>query len=142
MDSNWRDRAACRTVPTAVFFPEHFQGDVGPTGDTDIAKAVCASCPVQAECEADQAGEQYGVRFKTTARERKDGTGNREQLRRVFDEHPDQWFTIPELAELIGRPGREASVRATINSMARKGEIDKDDTSARPNRFVTYRKAP
>jgi WhiB family redox-sensing transcriptional regulator len=142
MDTDWRDRAACRTVPTAVFFPERFPGDPGPAGDKDIAKAVCASCPVKAECDEDQRGEQFGVRAGTTARERKDGTGNREKLTELFAARPEEWFTITELAELIGRPGREMSVRATLNSMSRKGEILKNTSTARPERLVTYRKAP
>jgi len=39
----WRRRAACRDLDTAVFFPE--------TADqVATAKAVCASCPVREAC--------------------------------------------------------------------------------------------
>ena len=44
----WRDRAACRAVPTEWFFP------VGRTADsvqqTEAAKAICRSCPVRESC--------------------------------------------------------------------------------------------
>ena len=44
----WRDRAACRAVPTEWFFP------VGRTADsveqTEAAKAVCRFCPVREFC--------------------------------------------------------------------------------------------
>lgn len=44
---NWRDEAACRTLPTDMFFPiEH----KGVTTLQKEAKAVCATCPVQSEC--------------------------------------------------------------------------------------------
>lgn len=44
----WRIRAACRDSAPELFFP------IGATGlaleQIDAAKAVCARCPVQAEC--------------------------------------------------------------------------------------------
>lgn len=39
----WRSRAACRDVDTAVFFPE-------TESEVAAAKAVCASCPVREAC--------------------------------------------------------------------------------------------
>lgn len=39
----WREQAACRGLDPALFFPE--KGD-----DGHAAKAVCAVCPVRAEC--------------------------------------------------------------------------------------------
>lgn len=41
----WADQAACVGQPTAVFFPR----DTGPQA-YDQALAVCARCPVRAEC--------------------------------------------------------------------------------------------
>ncbi|MCX4680801.1 WhiB family transcriptional regulator [Streptomyces sp. NBC_01433] len=45
---NWRMRAACREVDPDLFFP------IGSTGpalvQTEDAKAVCATCPVRAQC--------------------------------------------------------------------------------------------
>lgn len=42
-DLTWMDHAACRGVDTRVFFAE-------PGGSTQQAKAICATCPVRAEC--------------------------------------------------------------------------------------------
>lgn len=43
----WSERAACCDEPTSVFFPE-----TGGPGAYDTAKAICASCPVVADCLA------------------------------------------------------------------------------------------
>ena len=44
---NWRDRAACIDTPLEWFFPMP-----GPNLQREVkrAKAICASCPVQADC--------------------------------------------------------------------------------------------
>jgi hypothetical protein len=49
VDRDWRDRAVCRSVDPETFFPV---GDDGPPFDAQVtqAKAVCARCPVVAEC--------------------------------------------------------------------------------------------
>lgn len=48
VDRNWRDRAACRSEDPELFFPV---GDDGPAAvQVAEAKAVCARCPVVAEC--------------------------------------------------------------------------------------------
>lgn len=45
---DWRHRAACRDVDPELFFPV---GSAGPAQvQTARAKAVCARCPVVAEC--------------------------------------------------------------------------------------------
>ena len=53
-DPSWRDHAACRTMDTAVFFGEERVGSGGDQRGGGIhvaaAKAVCADCPVIAEC--------------------------------------------------------------------------------------------
>lgn len=50
-DPRWRDRAACRRMPTALFFPEGRSGDTGAW--VARAKMVCNSgCPVVLECRA------------------------------------------------------------------------------------------
>ena len=41
--TSWRRQAACRDMDTDVFFPLTDE-EAGP------AKAVCATCPVRAEC--------------------------------------------------------------------------------------------
>ncbi len=50
--NEWRTRAACRSVDPDVFFPT---AEAGPVYDAQVAvaKAVCAGCPVRAECLAE-----------------------------------------------------------------------------------------
>jgi WhiB family transcriptional regulator, redox-sensing transcriptional regulator len=62
----WREQAACRGCPPAVFFPSD------ETEDNE-AKAVCASCPVRVDCLFDAllAREIEGVRGGLNERERK-----------------------------------------------------------------------
>lgn len=61
MTIDWRHRAACRDEDPELFFP------VGTTGpalvQTADAKAVCARCPVAAECLtwALETGQDAGV---------------------------------------------------------------------------------
>ena len=67
----WRDRAACLAVPTQWFFP------VGRTADsveqTDAAKAVCQSCPVQESCLgfALETNQEVGIWGGCTEEERR-----------------------------------------------------------------------
>jgi hypothetical protein len=53
---NWMSQRACFDVPVELFFP-----DVGQ--NASAAKAICASCPVVAEClsYALENREEYGV---------------------------------------------------------------------------------
>ena len=45
---DWRHRAACRDQDPELFFPV---SDIGPGArQTEQAKAVCARCPVRAQC--------------------------------------------------------------------------------------------
>lgn len=46
---DWRDDAACRGMDTRLFFPER---DGKAAKVAAAAKAVCAGCPVKAECLA------------------------------------------------------------------------------------------
>lgn len=49
-DSDWTERAACKGADSETFFPV---GTSGPALDqAAAAKAVCARCPVTAECLA------------------------------------------------------------------------------------------
>ena len=50
--SDWRDRAACRGMDTAIFYPEN--------GDYTEAKKICATCPVQLECLTDARSGPHG----------------------------------------------------------------------------------
>jgi WhiB family transcriptional regulator, redox-sensing transcriptional regulator len=61
----WRDRAACRDMDPAVFFPEDGAGVLA-------AQRVCAGCEVRRECldYALERVEQNGVFGGTSERER------------------------------------------------------------------------
>ncbi|AIJ25199.1 MULTISPECIES: WhiB family transcriptional regulator [Amycolatopsis] len=68
---DWRTRAACRDEDPELFFPV---SEMGP-GARQVAraKAVCASCPVRAECLAYalDSGLDNGIFGGTTEQERR-----------------------------------------------------------------------
>lgn len=47
MTAGWEERAACRNLDQALFFPAK-----GDTGQAERARAVCARCPVREACLA------------------------------------------------------------------------------------------
>jgi len=59
----WQQDAACRDLPTEMFF--HPDGERGPNrrNRVNAAKAVCATCPVIQACrkQALQLHEPYGI---------------------------------------------------------------------------------
>lgn len=61
----WFDDAACRDVPTSVFFPpEDAPGDPrSELHDSHIARLICAVCPVREQCldYALENKERYGL---------------------------------------------------------------------------------
>lgn len=65
-DVQWRDLGACRGLDPSVFFPESDE-------DAEIAKRVCAECPVRPACLdfALASREQQGVWGGCTERERR-----------------------------------------------------------------------
>ncbi len=63
-EHDWRARATCCNANATFFFPpNHFERK--PEKDTReaVARALCRSCPVQAEClrYALRAGESHGI---------------------------------------------------------------------------------
>lgn len=69
--TDWRDEAACRTADPEVFFP-NAHGAAAQTAHRP-AKAVCATCPVVADCLswALTQGLDFGVFGGLTADERR-----------------------------------------------------------------------
>jgi len=67
--SRWQRRAACRKVPTTLFFPA---GNYTRVAE-EQAKTVCSSCPVRIPCLtfAIEHGEPFGVWGGLTAEERR-----------------------------------------------------------------------
>lgn len=71
---DWQLDAACRGMPTEVFFhPDRERGEAREIRETH-AKKVCASCPVQQQCldHALTVREPYGVWGGRTEHERLD----------------------------------------------------------------------
>jgi WhiB family redox-sensing transcriptional regulator len=64
---SWAERAACRGMDSDLFFPTH-----GDHAALQAAKAVCATCPVTAECRAyaDRIEENDGVFGGASGRQR------------------------------------------------------------------------
>ena len=75
---DWMDDAACRHVQSVDFFP-------GSGEPCEQARAVCAGCPVIAQCleHALTYPEHHGVWGGTTPRQRKEMRGRRRRLRSV-----------------------------------------------------------
>ena len=64
----WSDQAACRGMDPELFFPERWE--LGWT-DTRIARAICAGCPVCAEClETALQRHEYGIWGGTSEKQR------------------------------------------------------------------------
>jgi WhiB family redox-sensing transcriptional regulator len=74
MSQPWRDRAACRGADPAIFFPRPGGPGARP------AQAICARCPVTAQCLAHAVSipEHHGVWGGLAERERY-GMGPNEQ---------------------------------------------------------------
>lgn len=62
----WRARAACRGDDPEIFFPHRGEG-------VSIPQAICARCPVTAQCleYALDAGEHFGIWGGASERERR-----------------------------------------------------------------------
>jgi WhiB family redox-sensing transcriptional regulator len=60
----WHARAACRGTDSAVFFAVRGES-------TEPARAVCARCPVAAQCRTAGLSENHGIWGGTSERERR-----------------------------------------------------------------------
>lgn len=61
----WMEQAACVGFDTELFFPE-----AGQAPQVELAKAICADCPVANECLRHGLNEHYGIFGRTTPRQR------------------------------------------------------------------------
>ena len=89
-DGRWRDRAACKGMDPALFFPQRGNAVAAPL-------AVCAQCPVQAPCRA------FAIRFRepgvwggTTGRDRR-----AERSNAVHDGTDETWNQAAPFAGLV-----------------------------------------
>lgn len=70
---HWSERALCSQIHADVFFPERDDDDATPRAEkVSTAKAVCALCPVRAQClqAALDSNERFGVWGGLTTHER------------------------------------------------------------------------
>ncbi|WP_433291523.1 WhiB family transcriptional regulator [Pseudonocardia sp. CA-142604] len=77
----WRSQAACRSMDPELFFPVV---EVGPLCAAQIAraKAVCAQCPVRAECLSFALTQlPHGIAGGLTAEERRGLAAGRRRAR-------------------------------------------------------------
>lgn len=73
----WRTQAACKNVPTRIFYPEK-------GSNADAAKLVCERCPVKAQCAAAGQDEAHGIWGGQSPLER-GGLHNRGQKHRHWE---------------------------------------------------------
>ena len=82
----WQYEGACRSLPTEMFF--HPDGERGPRRKARevAAKAVCASCPVIAQCRAHALAvqEPYGIWGGLTEEERLEIISKAQRVNRAF----------------------------------------------------------
>ncbi len=88
----WQARAACRDEDPELFFPV---GNLGPAARQEAeAKAVCARCPVAAQClaYAMRTGQDYGIWGGMTPDERRALARHDRRSFRIeaFDETPSR----------------------------------------------------
>ena len=85
-DWEWQYQAACRSLPTEMFF--HPDGERGPRRKNreNAAKAICYSCPVLAQCRehALASQEPYGIWGGLSEEERFDLISSRSPRRSFF----------------------------------------------------------
>jgi WhiB family transcriptional regulator, redox-sensing transcriptional regulator len=64
VDDEWRDNASCSRLNAVFFFPPgHFERKAEKDDRENRARALCAECPVRAEClgHALEIGETHGI---------------------------------------------------------------------------------
>jgi WhiB family redox-sensing transcriptional regulator len=66
---SWRERAACRGKPLALFFPREPGGRGGVEYGAD-ARAVCRTCPVIDDCRREHWREPFGIFAGATPEQR------------------------------------------------------------------------
>lgn len=78
LDESWQRKAVCRGPRASLFFPpNHFERKADRLARERQAKAICATCPVSAQClqYAIDIREQFGVWGGLNEVERKEHYG-------------------------------------------------------------------
>lgn len=118
-------RAACRDVPTSVFFSTY----------TEPAKAVCATCPIKGACKRDHATERFGVWGGTDPQDRgfASATGQRCVSRSDTTDHiraivamSSGWWTAQSVHDALpdGCTATYNTVRDLLRKMGLSGELE------------------
>lgn len=144
--TDWMQQAACRKVPTALFFPPLSDDDYD-IGDEDVAKAVCRACPVEGDCREHQRHEIYGIRFNTNPKERgvrgktaPARPGLQPAFYNLLMSNPTQEWTIPQIGHELRR-WPETSIRAVVINASRKGLLNtrvQGSSGSHTNPRITY----
>jgi len=71
-ETKWMSKAACKGMDTNLFFPER-----GDTSTVEMAKSVCAQCPVSDECYQYGEREKMGIWGGASTRQRERARGVR-----------------------------------------------------------------
>lgn len=115
MSGAWRDSAVCRETDPELFFPTATHGRAYEA-QVATAKAVCARCPVRAQCLADAlAGMPVGIAGGLTERERRSLRCQKVSARRV-DERRER------ARELLGQGVSAARVASRVGVSVRTVE--------------------
>lgn len=123
--NDWRHRAACRNLDPEIFFPV---AEAGPALARQEARAlaVCARCPVVAECLAFALRElPYGIAGGMTAHQR------RELRTRRAAPEPSAPRLRPDPSPLAGRSRRGGQVRAQGMALLASGDHTRRDVATR-----------
>ncbi len=144
----WRERAACRDVEPETFFPT---ATTGPARDAQVAeaKAVCARCPVRAECLTEALARiPYGIaggltederrKLRSTARTERGELSAR--TREVLSDGPSRGMSDQERArvgrELLatGRSPRQVAAACQVSQRTAERWATTSPTSTNPTR--------
>jgi len=115
---HWREQAACRGMDPAGFFPQK-----SATYVAQVAKQICARCPVAEDCLRDLGHEDAGIVGGKTLRDRQQMGIKRKdfkhQVRRHVVYHSGDHQDIVA-ADLGIQPGSVKRERVRAKSKARK----------------------
>lgn len=122
--NDWRHRAACRNLDPEIFFPV---AEAGPVLARQEARAlaVCARCPVRAECLVFALDTlPYGIAGGMTERQR---AALRHDATRPRETAPRR---RPDPSPLVGRSHQGARVRAEGMALLVSGEHTRREVAA------------
>ena len=91
-ERNWRNLAACKGMDPNVFFPA-----AGDRYAAQEAKAVCASCPVSAQCLKEGQTEHTGMWGGISANQRR----SKGVSRNFFNQQYRQWILQTEPSDEV-----------------------------------------